>query len=171
MNSSGSGSFTEWINIHYRLKVFGGGPFSLLLLQDRARHGPLRLPPMDPIVISWILYTVISFGLKTHCATEFLFFFISFFLNFFLSDAFTCPILEPLVPLFWTSGDIFSGFQSQSGFCLIHIAEVNVMYIPWDPLLVIHIVNLLTVSIVGYWLGSYFAQGYYWHQWGSNLQS
>ena len=27
--------------------------------------------------------------------------------------------LGPLVPLFWISGDISSGFQSQSGFCLI----------------------------------------------------
>ena len=26
-----------------------------------------------------------------------------------------CPVLEPLVPLFWISGDISSGFQSQSG--------------------------------------------------------
>ena len=25
----------------------------------------------------------------------------------------------PLIPLFWTSGDVSSGFQSQSGFCLI----------------------------------------------------
>ena len=25
----------------------------------------------------------------------------------------------PLMPLFWTSGDVSSGFQSQSGFCLI----------------------------------------------------
>ena len=31
----------------------------------------------------------------------------------------TCPFLGPLVPLFWISGDISSGFQSQSGFCLI----------------------------------------------------
>ena len=35
----------------------------------------------------------------------------------FLAD--TCPFLGPLVPLFWISGDISSGFQSQSGFCLI----------------------------------------------------
>ena len=28
--------------------------------------------------------------------------------------------LGPLVPLFWISGDVSSGFQSQSGFCLIH---------------------------------------------------
>ena len=34
-----------------------------------------------------------------------------------------------LVPLFWISGDV-SGFQNQSGFCLIHfLVEVNVMYI------------------------------------------
>ena len=26
----------------------------------------------------------------------------------------------PLIPLFWTSGDVSSGFQSQSRFCLIH---------------------------------------------------
>ena len=34
----------------------------------------------------------------------------------------------------------FSGFQSQSGFCLIHsLAEANVMYIPRDPSLVLHV--------------------------------
>ena len=53
-----------------------------------------------------------------------------FFLKSFLSDTFTCPILGPLVPLFWISGDVSSGFQSQRGFCLICIAEVNLMYIP-----------------------------------------
>ena len=31
----------------------------------------------------------------------------------------TCPFLGGLIPLFWTSGDVSSGFQSQSGFCLI----------------------------------------------------
>ena len=79
----------------------------------------------------------------------------------FLSDTFTCPILGPLVPLFWISGDVSSGFQSQSGFCLIRIAEANVMYIPWDPPLVLHIANLLTDSIVWRQPGSYLAQGYY----------
>ena len=43
-------------------------------------------------------------------------FFCCFFLKF-LAD--TCPFLGPLVPLFWISGDVSSGFQSQSGFCLI----------------------------------------------------
>ena len=58
----------------------------------------------------------------------------------FLADTYTCPILGPLVPLFWLSGDVSSGFQSQSGFCLIRFfAEVNVMYIPWDPPLVLHL--------------------------------
>ena len=50
-----------------------------------------------------------------------------------------CPFWGPLVPLFWISGDIFSGFQSQSGFCLICIVKVNVMYIPQDPPLVLHV--------------------------------
>ena len=31
----------------------------------------------------------------------------------------TCPFVGPLMPLFRTSGDVSSGFQSQSGFCLI----------------------------------------------------
>ena len=39
-----------------------------------------------------------------------------FFLKFLVV---TCPFLGPLVPLFWISGDVSSGFQSQSGFCLI----------------------------------------------------
>ena len=51
------------------------------------------------------------------------------FLKVFLLDTFTCPILGLLVPLFWISGDVSSGFQSQSGFYLIPIAEANVMYI------------------------------------------
>ena len=45
----------------------------------------------------------------------------------FLAD--TCPILGPLVPLFRISGDVSSGFQSQSGFCLIRFfveAKCNV---------------------------------------------
>ena len=46
------------------------------------------------------------------------------FLMLFFSDTFAWP----LAPLFWIFGDISSGFQSQSGFCLIRIAEANVMY-------------------------------------------
>ena len=40
------------------------------------------------------------------------------FLKTFLAD--TCPILGPLIPLFWISGDISSGFQSQSGLPYLH---------------------------------------------------
>ena len=43
--------------------------------------------------------------------------FFFFFFESFWRD--TCPFLGPLVPLFWISGDVSSGFQSQSGFCLI----------------------------------------------------
>ena len=52
------------------------------------------------------------------------------------------------IPVF-ISGDISFRFQSQSGICLICIAEANIIYIPCDPPLVLHIANLLTVSIVG----------------------
>ena len=39
---------------------------------------------------------------------------------FFLSFWWTHVLFwGPLVPLFWISGDVSSGFQSQSGFCLI----------------------------------------------------
>ena len=41
--------------------------------------------------------------------------------------------LGPLVPLFWISGDVSSGLQSQRGSCLILIVEANVMYVLQDP--------------------------------------
>ena len=61
-----------------------------------------------------------------------------FFLKKFLAD--TCPFLGPLVPLFWISGDVSSGFQSQSGFCLIRYfcgGECNVH--SQDSPLVLHL--------------------------------
>ena len=62
----------------------------------------------------------------------------NFFKKSFLAD--TYPFGGPLVPLFWISGDISSGFQSQSGFCLIHFfVEVNVMYTLQDSPLVLHV--------------------------------
>ena len=69
--------------------------------------------------------------------------------------------LGSLVSLFWISGDVSSGFQSQSVFCLIRIAEANVMYIPCDSPPVLHIANLLMDSIGGHRPGSYLEQGYY----------
>ena len=38
--------------------------------------------------------------------------------------------LGPLIPLFWASDDISSGFQSQSGQPYLHLAEAYVIYIP-----------------------------------------
>ena len=52
--------------------------------------------------------------------------------------------------LFWISGDISHGSQSHSGFCLICVVEVHVMFIPQDQPLVLHIASLLMVSIVGH---------------------
>ena len=42
--------------------------------------------------------------------------YVHFFFNFWRTWV---PFVGPLIPLFWTSGDISSEFQSQSGFCLI----------------------------------------------------
>ena len=48
----------------------------------------------------------------------------------FLVD--TCHFMGPPIPLFWTFGDVSSGFQSHSGQPYLHLAEVYRMYIPWD---------------------------------------
>ena len=50
---------------------------------------------------------------------------IFFFLKFLLD---TCPFVGPLIPLFRTSGDVSSGFQSQSGFCLIRTLRRHMWY-------------------------------------------
>ena len=55
-----------------------------------------------------------------------------------------CPFLGPL---FWISGDVSSGFQSQSGFCLIRIVEANVMYIPQRSTSGATRANLLAASL------------------------
>ena len=78
------------------------------------------------------------------------FLFIALLKKVLWADTFTSPILGPL-PLFWISGDVSFRFQIQSGICLNCIAEANIIYIPWDPPLVLHIANLLTVNIVGWW--------------------
>ena len=38
--------------------------------------------------------------------------------------------MGPLIPLFWTSGDVSSGFQSQSGQRYLHLAEAYVFHNP-----------------------------------------
>ena len=49
------------------------------------------------------------------------------------------PFWSHRYPCFWISSDVSSRF--------IRIAEVNVMYISWDPLLVAHVVKLLAVCL------------------------
>ena len=93
--------------------------------------------------------------------TRFFFFFFFFFKYFWRTHTHVL-FWGHWYPCFWISGDVSSGFQSQSGFCLIRIAEANVMYIPWDPPLVLHVADLLTDSIAGRRPGSYLAQGYYY---------
>ena len=44
--------------------------------------------------------------------------------------------LGPLIPLFWTSGDVSAGFQSQRGQPYSHLAEAYMLYVPCDSPLV-----------------------------------
>ena len=44
-----------------------------------------------------------------------------------------------LIPLFWTSGDVSSGFQSKSGQLYSCLAETYELHVPWDFLLVWHL--------------------------------
>ena len=48
----------------------------------------------------------------------------------------TCPFMGPLIPQFWTSGDVSSGFQSLGGQPYSQLAEVYMMYVPSDSPLV-----------------------------------
>ena len=52
------------------------------------------------------------------------------FLKMILADRCTCPILGPLVPLFWISGDISSDFKAIMDSALFAFTEANVIYIP-----------------------------------------
>ena len=49
--------------------------------------------------------------------------------------------MEPLIPLFRISGDVSSGFESQSGQPYLHLAEAYVMYVHWDSPLVQHLLT------------------------------
>ena len=67
--------------------------------------------------------------------------------------------------LFWDNCFGFLGmsllaFNTRVG-CTNHIAVANVVYIICDPSLVLHIANLLTVSILGWWPVSHPSQRYY----------
>ena len=60
----------------------------------------------------WVSFTLlVSMGLV---------FFFFLFLKIFLADTYTYSIWGPLIPLFWISGNVSSGFQSQSGLPYLH---------------------------------------------------
>ena len=64
------------------------------------------------------------------------------------------------MPLFWISGDVSSGFQSQSRLPYSHCGGKRNVHSPRSTSGAT-IADLLTVSIVGCQPGSYLAQGYY----------
>ena len=43
--------------------------------------------------------------------------------------------MGPLIPLFWTSGDVCSGFQSQSGQPYLRLAEAYVLHVLFTEIL------------------------------------
>ena len=44
------------------------------------------------------------------------------------------------------------GFKVRVCSALFSVAETNVIYVPWDPPLLLHFANLLTISIMGTFL-------------------
>ena len=81
------------------------------------------------------------------------------FLKNFLADIY--PFMGPLIPLFWDFWWRILWVSRPEWVLPYSLFFQRQMYIPQDPHLVLHIANLLTVSIVGHWSGSYLAQGYY----------
>ena len=49
----------------------------------------------------------------------------------------TRPFMAPVTPLFWTSGYVSSGFQSQSAQPYSHLAEADVMILVERNLLIV----------------------------------
>ena len=121
-NGSGIGSHGRYFNAHDKDSPhFHRREFHLAPAHPETRGGRVRV-----FQVGW------GHVLRRHCEFK-----ISFFFNFVLyfplqnaflncfGDRYTFPILGPQVPLIWISSDVSSGFQSQSGFCLIHIAKAN----------------------------------------------
>ena len=69
----------------------------------------------------------------------------SSFLNNFLL------FVGSLIPLFWTSGDISSGFQSQSEQPYLHLAEAYILHIPWDSPLARHLAGSHSLVHIRHW--------------------
>ena len=54
----------------------------------------------------------------------------SFLGSFFQFLVDKCPFVGLLIPLFWISGDVSSGFQSEGRQPSLHLVEANMMYVP-----------------------------------------
>ena len=54
--------------------------------------------------------------------------------------------MGPLILLFWTSGDVSSGFQNHGGQLYLHLAKVYVLLVPWDSPLVQHLLTCWQLS-------------------------
>ena len=80
----------------------------------------------------------------------------------FLAD--TCPFVRQLVPLFWISGNISSGFQSQNRFCLIRCifyggkCNIHSLRSTFGATRA----NLLPVGITGGYFPTYISRGGTW---------
>ena len=87
------------------------------------------------------------------------------FLMFFFcgfADTYSCFILGPLIPLFWISGDISSGFQTQNGFCLIFFCGDKCNIHSLEIHLCATLANILTTSTAANCLPSCVFQHMMW---------
>ena len=74
--------------------------------------------------------------------------------------------MGPLIPLFRTSGDVSSGFQSQTGQPYSHLVEVYVLHVPRNSPMVQH---LLTSWLSAWQPSNLFHIPVSRHRWGSKL--
>ena len=73
-----------------------------------------------------------------------------FFLKLFWADTFTCPILGHWYRFFWFLVTSFLDIKARVSSALFALQRWMQCTFPWDPPLVLHVANLLTVSIVGW---------------------
>ena len=79
-------------------------------------------------------------------------------------------VVGPLISLFWTSGDVPCGFQSQSGQPFLLLVKAYVLHIPWDLCLVpawqpnCSLPHTCDQALVGFKTGIYHAATNMWDQ-------
>ena len=85
----------------------------------------MKIDPIDPIVSA---FNFVINGLFTRCDCERDFSIGARIFFKILEDM--SPFCVTLIPLFWTSGDVSSGFQSQSGQPYSNLVEGYVLHVP-----------------------------------------